>query len=56
MELRINGKTMEKWSLEEMRVIINESEIYRENEYIDYKRNFAPSWGKNQLESNKIVN
>ncbi len=41
MELRINGKTMENWSLEEMQVIINESEMYRENEYIDYKKNFA---------------
>lgn len=41
MELRINGKTMENWSLEEMQVIINESEMYRENEYLDYKKNFA---------------
>ena len=41
MELHINGKTMEKWSLEEMQVIINESEMYRENEYLDYKKNFA---------------
>lgn len=41
MDLRINGKTIENWSSEEMQVIIKESEIYRENEYIDYKKNFA---------------
>ena len=39
MVLRINGKTIENWSLEELQVIIKESEIYRENEYIDYKYN-----------------
>ena len=41
MEFRINGKPFDDWSLEEMQVLINESEIYRENGQIDYKKNFS---------------
>lgn len=56
MVLRINGKTIENWSLEELQVIIKESEIYRENEYIDYKYNFAvlETTNKEQVSKKKI--
>lgn len=40
MEFLINNKPFEEWTIEEINYLIANSDTYRENEYIDYKRTF----------------
>lgn len=53
--MKINNKEFGEWTADDLQVLLN-NDAYRENNFIDYKVNFAPlvdkcSRGKNKLSS-----
>lgn len=41
MELFLNGKPFDRWTISDLQVLVDNPEDYRENEFIDYKKDFA---------------
>lgn len=51
--MRINNKEFREWTADDLQVLLK-NDAYRENNFIDYKVNFASLIDKNHRKENKL--